>query len=165
MHKLAQTIVLTSQGIPFLHAGTEFLRTKKGEENSFDKPDEINQLDWARKAQYAEVFDYFKGIIALRKAHPAFRMPSTELIAQHLKFLDTNTEGVVAYTLNGKAVNDKWKNIVVIFNGNKEMKPINIPKGNWKVVLDGEKVNEKKPKDFKGTQYFAPPLSAVILAE
>ena len=165
MHKLAQTIVLTSQGIPFLHAGTEFLRTKKGEENSFDKPDEINQLDWARKAQYAEVFDYFKGIIALRKAHPAFRMPSTELIAQHLKFLDTNTEGVVAYTLNGKAANDKWKNIVVIFNANKEMKPINIPKGNWKVVLDGEKVNEKKPKDFKGTQYFAPPLSAIILAE
>jgi pullulanase len=165
MHKLAQTIVLTSQGIPFLHAGTEYLRTKKGEENSFDKSDEINQMDWARKAQYNDVFKYFKEIIALRKAHPAFRMPSTELITQHLKFLDTNTEGVVAYTLNGKAVNDKWKNIVVIFNANKMMKPINIPTGKWKVVLDGETVNEKKPKDFKGAQYFAPPLGAVILAE
>ncbi|NJN32944.1 MAG: type I pullulanase [Saprospiraceae bacterium] len=125
MHKLAQTIVLTSQGIPFLHAGTEFLRTKKGEENSYDKPDDINQMDWARKAQYFDVFTYFKNLVALRRNHPAFRMISTEMIQQNLKFmpqLGKDTEGVISYTLNGKAVGDKWRNIVVIFNGNKSPK-------------------------------------------
>jgi pullulanase len=165
MHQLAATIVLTSQGIPFIHAGMEFLRTKQGEENSFDKPDAINELDWSRKLRYNAVFNYYKSLVALRKKHPAFRMGSTALIAENLKFLPQNTEGVVAYTLNGKEVGDKWKNIVVIFNANKEMKTVDIPKGKWKVVLDGTQISEKGLSDFKGTQYNMPPISAVILVE
>jgi pullulanase len=169
MHQLAQTIVLTSQGIPFLHAGTEFLRTKKGVENSFDKPDDINELDWSRKLRYNSVFTYFKNLVALRRKHPAFRMGSTDLIAKNLQFLPQNTQntegGIVAYTLNGKAVGDKWKNIVVIFNANTTMKTVDIPKGKWKVVLDGTQVSEKGLSDFKGTQYIMPPISAVILVE
>ena len=165
MHKLAQTIVLTSQGIPFLHAGTEFLRDKKGVENSFDKPDDINEINWSQKVKYKAVFDYYKNLIALRKAHPAFRLPSTEKIAANLQFLSPNTEGVIAYTLNGKAVGDKWKNIVVIFNANKKMVTVDVPKGKWKIVLDGENINEKKPRDFNGSQYNVPPIGAVILVE
>jgi pullulanase len=165
MHKLAQTIVLTSQGIPFLHAGTEFLRTKNGEENSFDKPDDINKMDWARKAQYIELFKYYKNLVALRKNHPAFRLGTTALIAENLKFLNANTEGVVAYTLNGKAVGDKWKNMVVIFNANNTLKTVEIPKGKWKVVLNGEAISEKGLSDFKGALYIVPPISAVILVE
>jgi pullulanase len=165
MHKLVQTIVLTSQGIPFLHAGTEFLRNKKGVENSFDSSDDINEIDWSQKTKYLDVFNYYKNLITLRKNHPAFRMPSTEMISNNLKFLNGGTEGVVAYTINGKKADDKWNNIVVLFNANKEVKTVDIPKGKWKVILDGEKINEKNPKDFKGTQFIVPPLSAVILAE
>jgi pullulanase len=165
MHKLVQTIVLTSQGIPFLHAGTEFLRNKKGVENSFDSPDNINEIDWSQKVKYLDVFNYYKSLIALRKNHPAFRMPSTEMISNNLKFLNGGTEGVVAYTINGKKADDKWKNIVVLFNANKEVKTVDIPKGKWKVILDGEKINEKNPKDFKGAQFIVPAVSAVILVE
>ncbi len=169
MHKLAQAIVLTSQGIPFLHAGTEFLRTKNGEENSFDKPDAINELDWSRKLRYNTVFTYYKNLVTLRKNHPAFRMGSTELIAKNLQFLTpplgAGGLGVIAYTLNGKAVGDKWKNIVVLFNANYTMKTVDIPKGKWKVVLNGDKISEKGLSDFKGTQYIVPPISAVILVE
>jgi pullulanase len=165
MHKLAHTIVLTSQGIPFLHAGTEFLRTKKGVENSFNSPDNINEIDWSRKAQYIEVFKYFKDLIALRKKHPAFRMTTTADIAKNLEFLPQYTEGVVAYTLNGKAVGDKWKKIIVLYNGTKEVKTIEIPKGKWKVILDGEKISEKGLKDFKGSQVIVPAVGAMILVE
>ena len=170
MHKLAQTVVLTSQGIPFLHAGTEFLRTKKGVENSFNSSDEINEIDWSRKTRYKTVNDYFKNLIDVRKKHPAFRMPTTELIAKNLEFINTlskagTVDGVVAYTLNGKAVGDKWKTIVVIFNANNKFISVDIPNAKWKVICDGEKVLEKGLKDFKGNRFDVPALSAVILVQ
>src|SRR6202007_2812520 len=118
MDKLSNAIVLTSQGVAFLHAGVEMLRTKNGVANSFNSPDSINRLDWSRKAKYKAVFDYYKGLIALRKNHPAFRMPSTKMIQAHLSFLDTKDPNIVAYQLSGNANGDSWKNIVVIFNGN-----------------------------------------------
>lgn len=87
MHRLAETLVLTSQGVPFIHAGMEFLRTKNGVENSYISPDTINQIDWTRKAAYLSVFEYYRDLIALRRQHPAFRMPTTEMIQAHLVFL------------------------------------------------------------------------------
>ena len=75
MHKLSNTIVLTSQGIPLLHAGVDFLRTKGGNANSFKSPDSVNQLDWSRKAKYIDVHHYYRDLIALRKATPLFDWP------------------------------------------------------------------------------------------
>ena len=97
-------------------------------------------------------------------------MISTELIAKNLEFINTlskagTTEGVIAYTLNGKAVGDKWKTILVIFNANKKFLSMDIPNAKWKVISDGEKISEKGLKDFKGNRFDVPPLSAVILAQ
>lgn len=117
MHKLSLSIVLTSQGISFLHAGTEFLRSKKGVENSFESPDSINAIDWNLKTKNKDVFDYVKALIAMRKAHPAFRMTKAADIAKHLIFVQQLPPGVIGYTLNGKAVKDKWQTISVYFNG------------------------------------------------
>ena len=117
MHKLALSIVLTSQGISFLHAGTEFLRSKKGVENSFNAPDSINAIDWNLKTQNKAVFDYVKGLIAMRKAHPAFTMATTAQIKTNLNFLKAPA-GVIGYSINGAAVGDKWKTVQVWFNGN-----------------------------------------------
>ena len=174
MDKLAMATVLTSQGIPFIHAGMEFLRTKNGEENSFEKPDEINQIDWARKAKYINVFNFYKDMVALRKAHPAFRMASTADIQKNLQFIEplsfdskvfVKTPNVVMYTLNGKAVGDKWKRILVILNGNTEGGRFKIPVGKWRIVADGETVNMKSKRDFKGDEIIVPPISAMILVE
>jgi pullulanase len=142
MDKLSNAIVLTSQGVAFLHAGVEMLRTKQGVANSYVSPDSINQLDWSRKAKYKEVFNYYKGLVALRKDHPAFRMPSAEMIRQHLKFLDTSDQNIIAYQVTGNANGDKWKNILVIFNGNTSDKKITIPVGNWTLAADGNSINE-----------------------
>jgi len=117
MHKLALSIVLTSQGISFLHAGTEFLRSKKGIENSYNQPDSINAIDWNLKTINNDVFIYVQQLIAMRKAHPAFRMQTTEQIQRNLSFL-SSPPGIIGYRLNGSALNDKWKDIQVWFNGN-----------------------------------------------
>ncbi len=143
MDKLANAVVLTSQGVPFLLAGAELLRTKKGIANSYNSPDSVNQIDWSRKTKYKAVFNYYRGFVALRKHHPAFRMPSTAMIQQYLEFLDMGDPLVIAYRLNKHANGDAWKNILVLLNGDGSDKTLKLPAGNWTLAAneDGVKRN------------------------
>ncbi len=165
MHQLATTMVLTSQGVPFIHAGMEMLRTKKGEENSYNQPDEINQFDWSRKKQYLPNVDLYKSLIRLRKNHPAFRMPTAEMIADRLAFLPVEGTNLIGYQIKGNANGDTWKNIVVLFNGNTGTKNVSLPPGNWKLVLEGTTLDEKGIRQVSSAQISVPSVSAVILAE
>ena len=137
---LAQTAVLTSQGVPFILCGEEMLRDKKGVHNSFKSPDSINHLDWNNLKRYPQVFDYYSGLIALRKSHPAFRLANADLVRKHLSFLDA-PKGVVAFSLNDNAGGDSWRDIIVILNANKQPTDINVPEGEYTVVVDNGKVN------------------------
>ncbi len=140
MHQLALAIVLTSQGIPFLHAGTEFLRDKKGVENSYNKPDAINAIDWTLKTKNADVFKYTKDLIKIRKAHPAFRLTSGTDIARLITF-EKDSEGNIVYTINGEGAGDTWKKIVVAFNGTAKPTTVNIPGGGeWKAAIGAQGV-------------------------
>jgi len=163
MHKLAGAILLTSQGVSFLHAGVEMARTKQGVENSFESPDSINQIDWERKAAFKEVFDYYKGLIALRKNHPAFRMPTAEMVQQHLKFLEPSEPNVVAFTLVDNANGDSWKEILVIYNANPGTKQTAIPPGAWTIVADGGQVKESGLGRVSAGELAVPGITAVIL--
>lgn len=163
MDKLSNAIVLTSQGVPFLHAGVEMLRTKQGVANSFNSPDSINELDWSRLSKYKEVNGYYTGLIALRKDHPAFRMPSADMIREHLKFMDTGISNLIAYQLIGNANGDSWKNILVIFNGNNQDKKITIPAGTWTLVADGDTINETGIRKIDSGEIVIPATSAFIL--
>ncbi|HRF38143.1 MAG TPA: DUF3372 domain-containing protein, partial [Saprospiraceae bacterium] len=96
----------------------------------------INRIDWSRKARYSNVFNYYKGLIALRKSHPAFKLPTQDLIQKHLQFLDTNESNLVAYLLKDNAGGDAWKDILVIFNGNSTAKSVSVPQGNWTLAVD-----------------------------
>ncbi|MEL6657197.1 MAG: type I pullulanase [Bacteroidota bacterium] len=165
MHKLAGTMVLTSQGVSFLHAGVDMLRTKDGVENSFNSPDAINQIDWNRKTEYKDVFEYYRDLIALRKAHPAFRMTSTEDIQENLQFMDTESELLIAYTLNGAAVGDEWKRIFVAFNGADEAQGIEVPAGNWTKIIDAGKINLDGMGDSSATDMVVGRNSALLLVE
>src|SRR3989339_202967 len=155
MDKLANTIVFTSQGVPFLHAGEEFLRTKRLVENSFESPDSINWIDWSLKEKNSGVVEYYKGLIAMRKAHPAFKMPTAEMIASHLEFMDLEP-GLVGYTLSGNANGDSWKEILVIFNANKTIIPFELGDDEWHLGLDIEKGYQPEDKSFKGDFKLAP---------
>jgi pullulanase len=165
MDKLSNAIVLTSQGVPFLHAGVEMLRTKQGVANSYNSPDSINQIDWSRKSKYKTVVDYYKELIELRKNHPAFRMPSTQMIQSHLSFLETKDTNIIAYQISRNANGDSWKNILVIFNGNTTDKRINIPEGNWMLAADGNTINEKGIKQVSAGETPIPATSTYILYE
>lgn len=142
MQKLALSIVLTSQGISFLHAGSEFLRSKKGVENSFESPDSINAIDWSLKTKHKYVFEYVKALIKMRKEHPAFRMMSAKQIAANIKFLEGMPAGVMAYTINGAAVGDKWKKIFVAFNGTGQDISIPAQPGSYKCFVAGNMISE-----------------------
>ena len=136
MHQLALTIVLTSQGIPFLHAGTEFLRSKNGVENSYKSPDSINAINWRLKKENLTLNNYVEKLIRMRKEHPALRMNTAAQVKQNIHF-DTNApQGTIVYTINGAGVNDKWKKIWIAFNGSNEDKEVNLPDADWKTAVD-----------------------------
>ena len=159
---LAQTAVLTSQGVPFLLSGEEMLRDKKGEHNSFRSPDSINRFDWNNLKRYPQVFDYYSKLIALRKAHPAFRMGNAEEVKKNLVFLDA-PEGVVAFQLKNNAGGDSWKDIIVVLNANKTERAINVPEGLYTKVLANGKVNENGLGILNGSSVTVAPQSALII--
>ena len=144
MHKLALATVLTAQGISFIHAGTEFLRSKNGVENSFNAGDAVNQINWDLKTANQDVFRFVQSLISMRKQHPAFRMTDAAEIASHLRFIDNSPEGVVAFGIDGQALGDSWKKIIVILNGNTAAAGLQLPAGNWKVHIRDNQVNAGK---------------------
>lgn len=159
---LAQTAVLTSQGVPFILSGEEMLRDKKGVHNSYKSPDSINRFDWNNLKRYPGVFDYYSKLIALRKAHPAFRMGNAEEVRKNLVFLDA-PEGVVAFRLKDNAGGDRWKDIIVVLNANKTEASVNIPEGQYTKVLADGKVDENGLGTVSGTDVKVAAQSATII--
>jgi len=131
MHILSNAIVLTSQGIPFLHAGVDFMRTKGGVENSYQSPDSVNQIVWSRKEKHADVYHSYRELIKLRKEHPAFRLGSTESIQKNLHFLETDSSLIANKIVAPEE--DLWDEILLVFNGNAQIKPFDLPEGLWQV--------------------------------
>jgi pullulanase len=162
MHRLAGTIVLTSQGVSFLHAGVELARTKFGVENSYESPDSINQFVWERKTQYKDHFNFYKNLIQLRKNHPAFRMTTTTDIQKHLSFFPSKNL-FVGYQISGNANGDAWKNIIVLLNGSDKTQTVEIPQGDWTVVLEGDKIDENGIREISSESVVIPAVGAVIL--
>lgn len=161
--KLVHTIMLTSQGIPLIRGGEEVMQDKKGEPNSFRSPDSVNQIDWSLKARNREFFDYLKDLIALRKAHPAFRIPTVDGLHQWLHFLDMGDSGVIAYTLGEYANGDEWKEILVAFNGNRNQADIHIPEQDWVVICRDGEINLDSEEHIGGGDVSMAASSALIL--
>ena len=163
LDKLAQTAVFTSQGIPFIYAGEEVMRDKQGVHNSYQSPDNINAIDWKRKQEYADVFAYYKGLIQLRKNHPAFRLGDADLVRKHLEFLPTEQECVVAFRLKDHAGSDAWEDILVILNARKETISMPIPAGRYTVVCWDGWIDENGISAVYGSEVHVPAQSAMIL--
>ncbi len=160
MDKLANAIVMTSQGVAFMHAGAEMLRTKNGEHNSYNLPDAINQIDWSRKTKYKSVFEYYKNLISFRKSHPAFYMSSQEEVVGHLEF-KTVEEDLLSYTINDHANGDTWDNILVIYNAKADAVPYSLD-GSWKVAVEGDSFYDENGTSVLGT-IEVPAISMMVL--
>ncbi|MFZ4581092.1 MAG: type I pullulanase [Paludibacter sp.] len=162
-NKLAQTIVYTSQGVPFIYAGEELYRNKKGIHNTYQSPDSINRIDWDFKTTNKDIFTYYQGLIALRKAHPAFRISTADLILNHLKFITLDTPNVIAYTLTDHVNGDSWKDIIVILNGNRKAVEVTLPDGAWNLICHDGQINLNGIKTISATTFTVAPSSASIL--
>ena len=174
MDKLAAAVLFTSQGIPFLQAGQEFLRAKGGDHNSYDKPDAVNMIRWQAKAEHRDVFEYYRGLIALRRAHPLFRLETAEEARRSLKFLDGDfglpvPQGCIGYLIDDAARGDAWARAVVLFNT--QTKPVEfvIPDGAWRVFADNRQAGTIEIKQSTGKvekdRAVVPARSALILGE
>jgi pullulanase len=127
-------ILLTSQGIPFLSEGDEFLRTKGGNANSYNI-ESPNVIDWKLRVANQDVFNYFKNAISLRKAHPALRMTSWEAVNRDIKTSVPRSD-VVVEDIHARASGDPWNEILVIYNPGANFE-LPLPSGNWSVAMEG----------------------------
>jgi len=132
-------IIITSQGVPFIAEGEEFARTKKGNKNSYNDNDPtVNPINWNLKGQNRVLFDFYRGLIALRKAHPAFRMTDSAMIDKNFQYFKNLPDGVISYALNNNANGDSWKTIVVGFNNSDKDYTFSVV-GTWKIVVQKDK--------------------------
>ena len=159
---LAHTAVLTAQGTPFLFAGEELLRQKRGVRNSYRSVDTVNAIDWRGKARHFGVFTYLRRLIEMRKAHPAFRLTTAAQVKKHLHFLDVGDACTVAFTLNGKAVCDAWGRIVVVLNAERRVVNVCVPEGDYTIVCRDGRVHLRNREHEVRTAFSVPPQSALI---
>ncbi len=141
MNRLALSIVLTSQGVPFIQGGTEILRTKQGNHNSYNSGDAVNEINWSRKAKYRETYEYIKNLIALRKSQKVMTLDTAVEVRKSLTFLEAPCNSV-AYELTSSFKED-YSKLIIIHNSNKEGIKVVLPDDNqWRVLANEYEVNK-----------------------
>lgn len=173
MTKLTSSVVFTSQGIPFILSGEEILRTKpvpgsktKLDNNSYKSPDSTNSIKWDTLSdpKTKAVYEYYKGLIAFRKAHPSLRLATAKEVADSVKFSEGLPENVVAYEVSGKPNGETADSIFVAFNANKDDVEVKLPSsGKWSVCVNGEKAGTDVIETVDGDTVKVAGVSAVVL--
>ncbi|MDD5991173.1 MAG: type I pullulanase [Paludibacteraceae bacterium] len=165
MNKLAQTAVLVSQGMTFLYGGEELYRTKKGIDNSYQSPDSINTIPWENKEKYADLFEYYQNMIAIRRAHKGFRLGCAEAVKDHVEFLDADNESLIIYRIKNLEGIDTAKSLIVLLNGGNQAQQIEIPKGKYILLAFNGEADVNGLSELEESQAIVAPYSATILAE
>lgn len=165
LNMLAQTVVLTSQGIPFIFAGEEMFRDKRGVHNSYESSDIVNAINWDNKATFHDLYTYYKSLIRLRKNHPAFRMGDADMIRENLQFVPVEGDNLIVFTLNGRASGDSWNDITVCFNARPQSAELTIPSGKYTVVCSNGRIDENGLGLVQGKEVIIPARSALIMVK
>ncbi len=162
--RLAGAMVILSQGVPILEGGAELGRTKQGQSNSYNLGDPINRFDWKRGLEFADVSDYYRGLIAVRHAHAAFRCSTAARVRATLTFLPTTAlpAKTVAFTLDGAPSGDAWRKTLVIFHGATDNSVVTLPPGRWRLAVNGDQAQTQGDVWPVSTLPLAP-LSAFVL--
>jgi pullulanase len=164
-HRLATSMVLLAQGIPFLHSGQEFFRSKKGVGNSYRSPDDINWLDWDLRDANLDNVQYIKGIIDIRKSNEAFRLQDNEQIRRHMEFLPVPAP-LVCYSLKGINQKGDWEKILVFYNPSPDQQLVELTEaGKWNVLADHEKASAQPSRHIEGDKVLLEPCSLFVLAK
>ena len=165
MNKLAQTAVLVSQGMSFLYGGEELYRTKRGIDNSYQSPDSINIIPWENKREYYDLFEYYKQMIAIRRAHKGFRLGSAGLVKEHVEFLPTDDEHLIVYRIKDLVGIDTAKSLIVLLNGSDKAQQVDIPESKYILLAFNGEADANGLSELEESQAIVAPYSATILAE
>lgn len=167
MNNLAAAVYITAEGVPFMQAGEEMLRTKVKDDGTFDSNsyssgDLINALKWSDldKEAYAQVYEYYKGLIAFRKAHDVLRLGSAEEVAASVKTVEDLDANVLAFDIRG---GESAEQLFVIFNANETETSVTLPDGTWNVYINAEKAGTEILDTVTGGSLTVEPVSAMIL--
>ena len=171
MNNLAAAVYMTSQGVPFIHAGEEMLREKLNEnggrvENSYNASDYVNSLRWENlnEETYASTHDYYKGLIAFRAAHPALRMTTASAIKANV-YPQNSSDNLVSFWIDGSGVSgETHDSIYVIFNANASARSVQLPDGNWDVCVNGTKAGTAVLQTVSGN-VSVDGISAMVLVQ
>ena len=171
MNNLSAAIYMTAQGIPFMQAGEEMLRTKVNDdgsfnENSYNSSDAVNNIKWdtLENPVYADVLDYYKGLIEFRKAHPVLRLTTAEAVAEHVTVVDIAEANVTAFQLTGGVEGETADAMYIVFNPNNAAKEIALPEGEWHICINGEDAGTESLGTVSGTAT-VDAISALVLVQ
>jgi pullulanase len=163
MSRFAAFILMISQGIIFLHAGQEFCRTKQGHHNSYNLPEEINRIDWMRKIEFKDVHDYYRGMIALRKAHPALRLRDRAEIERRLRFWDPPSDQCLICHIDATEIEgEPAAQILLLCNADERAIRFDLPDGSWRVWADATRASDS-PLGQAGAHAILPARSGMLL--
>ena len=166
MNRLAAAFCMLSQGVPFFQAGEEMLRTKpakggKFDQNSYRSPDKINSLKWndLAKEEYRQTLEYYKGLIAFRKAHPALRLTTRDEVWKNVHPLPSENPHTLAFLIEGED-----ERIFAAFNADTHGISIALPEGKWNVCIRDDTAGTEALDNLGGSVAVSP-LSALVLTQ
>ena len=160
--RLAETILMVSQGMQFQVAGTEFARSKQGNHNSYNAPDDVNEIDWSVRKTNQDAANYYKGLISIRKAFSPFTDSQNHYSLENLVDYSTDANNpLIAFAVTNNTAGE-WSKLVVILNNSKASKTVNLPAGTWNLAADGEQAGLTSLGEASGT-YTVPALGTAIL--
>lgn len=153
----AGAAVLLSQGIPFLEGGVNLGRTKGGNGNSYDAGDKVNGYDWQRGYDFRETNEYYKGLIAIRKAFPSFRLSTAEDVRKAVKFLPGSLNYAQFHRFHHRRnrCEGQVQTFLVVMHGGMDIGTINLPPGNWDLLVNATYAGVKPMNTVSGTHRIA----------
>jgi pullulanase len=174
MDKLGAVVLFMSEGIPFIQSGQEWLRTKSGDHNTYNKTDAVNMIRWRQKADNYDVYAYYRGLIALFHKHRLFRYRTAKNAGNAIQFLDDQLglsvpHGCIGYQIEDVAGGDEWRRALILLNATGKRVEFTIPPSIWKIYGDGRLVGitpiAHSISSFQDDRAFVAPRSALILGE
>ena len=166
MNRLAAAFTMLSQGVPFLQAGEEILRTKparggKFDGNSYKSPDSVNSIKWntLKKEEYRQTLEYYKGLIAFRKAHPALRLKTREAVSRQVHPIPCGNPHVTAFVID-----EGEQRLFLAFNADWEAVSLTLPAGKWYSCIRDDLASAEPCGDVGGSITVSP-ISTLALVQ
>jgi pullulanase len=170
--KLGALFLMVSQGVVMISEGQEFARSKviaktdapdphqgQIDHNSYNKDNETNWINYEHREINRELFNYYKGLIALRKAHPALR----KSMRKDIHFLKCDNEFGIGFWIDKKSSGDTYNFLVLMNADPKKNVKFKIPVGQWSLVVDGERAGVDILENGFSDEIEVTPTSGLVL--